>query len=88
MAELQAEVLQYFRDLIKCEEAWIFFVDEKSNQMMLQYNSMWYRMGLEGGLAGHCYSTGEVVNVPKCYQDSRFDRLDPWLLVMHLLQHK
>ena len=74
MAELQAEVLQYFRDLIKCEEAQIFFIDEKSRQLMFQHNGMWFRMSTETGLASYCFRTGEVVNVDKCYEDQRFNR--------------
>lgn len=74
MAELQAEVLGYFRDIIKCEEAHIFFLDERTQQMMLQRNSMWYRMPSDSGLAGECYRTGNAVNVSDCYSNINFNK--------------
>lgn len=74
MSEINAEVLQYFRDLMKCEEALIYFYDDKSRQLMFQYNGMWFRTGIDSGLASYCYRTGEVVNIEKCYDDHRFNR--------------
>jgi hypothetical protein len=74
MMELQAEVITYFRDLMKCEEAQILFVDERTQQMMLQHNSIWYRMSIDSGIAGECYRTGQAVIVENCYESELFNR--------------
>ena len=74
MAELQAEVLMYFRDLIKCEEVFILFADERTQQLMLQFNNIWYRTALDSGNAGQCYKTGDVISIPDVYQDHYFNR--------------
>lgn len=74
MMELQTEVLTYFRDLMKCEEAQILFVDERTQQLMLQHNSIWYRMNIESGIAGECCRTGRAVVVENCYDSPIFNR--------------
>lgn len=74
MMELQAEVLSHFRDLMKCEEAQIFFVDDRTQQLMLQHNGIWYRMSLDSGVAGECCRTGHAVSVEDCYKHVIFNR--------------
>lgn len=74
MTELQVEVLSYFKNMINCEEAELFFVNERTKQLMMNYNGMWYRMPLDAGLVGHCALTGESINIADCYGDGRFNR--------------
>lgn len=75
LIKLQSEQLGYYRNIIHCEVANIFFVNEKTQELMLYVeDGTWFRLPIDVGLAGYCASTGESLNIPDVYIDDRFNR--------------
>ena len=62
--------------LIEAERATLFLVDEKRGELWSKVaaQASEIRIGLHEGIAGHVARTGQAVNSPDAYQDSRFDR--------------
>ena len=72
---LQKESLDKYKSIINCDKATIFFVHEKSRELILcAENNVWFRLPAGSGLAGHCAETGECLNVVDAYEDYRFNR--------------
>lgn len=72
---LQTEVLNKFKETIGCEVASLFFVNNKTRELLLcTAESRWYRVPFGVGICGYCMETGENVNIPDAYADYRFNR--------------
>jgi adenylate cyclase len=65
-------------EALHCERASFFVVDDATGELwsMESHGSELseIRFPMSEGLAGHCASSGEIVNVPDAYQDRRFNR--------------
>jgi hypothetical protein len=74
---LQTEVLNKFKETLGCEVASLFFVNNKTRELLLcSAESRWYRVPFGVGICGYCMETGENVNIPDAYSDYRFNRLN------------
>jgi hypothetical protein len=72
---LQTEVLNKFKETLGCEVASLFFVNNKTRELLLcSAESRWYRVPFGVGICGYCMETGENVNIPDAYSDYRFNR--------------
>lgn len=72
---LQTEYLNKFKNTINCEVASLFFVNNKTQELLLfSDNSKWYRVPFGVGICGYCVDTGMGVNIPDAYSDYRFNR--------------
>lgn len=73
---LQTEVLNKFKETIGCEVASLFFVNNKTRELLLcSAENRWYRVPFGVGVCGYCMDTGENVNIPDAYSDYRFNKL-------------
>ena len=71
---LQDDLLNKYKKLINCDRASIFFLHEKSHELILCADkSNWYRLPAGCGIAGRCAETGEVLNIKDAQSDFRFN---------------
>ena len=74
---LLGRIIHVTTDMLEAERSTLFMYDRKTNEL-------WSRVaeGLEvkeirfpsfAGIAGSCFSTGEVINIPDAYADERFN---------------
>jgi len=70
--KLGLKVMKKFKDDIKCERASIMFFDSLKNDLFFYSEEKRFRFDMSQGVAGYCARTGEIVNVPDAYDDSRF----------------
>ena len=70
--KLGLKSMQKFREEIKCERSSIIFFDNIKKDMFFYADEKRYRFDMDQGIAGHCASTGEILNVPDAYADPRF----------------
>ncbi len=77
LVELLGKILDVAKDLTKAERGTLFLVDEKADEiwsMIAQgMEKQEIRLPRGRGIAGHVAITGEIVNIPDAYADSRFD---------------
>jgi GAF domain-containing protein len=61
--------------LLDADRATLFLVDLKEGQLYSQihHGSNEIRIGLRQGVAGQCYSAGQLLNITDAYNDSRFN---------------
>jgi phosphoserine phosphatase RsbU/P len=77
LSELLARILDVAKSQAECERGTLFLVDEKSQEIWsliahgLEKQEI--RLPLGKGIAGHVAKTGEIVNIPDAYADSRFN---------------
>lgn len=72
---LQSEYLNQFKDTLNCEVASLFFVNNKTRELLLcSAENRWYRVPFGVGICGFCMDTGENVNIPDAYNDYRFNK--------------
>lgn len=72
---LQDDLLNKYKKLINCDRASIFFLHEKSHELILCADkNIWYRLPAGCGIAGRCAETGEVLNIQDVQSDFRFNR--------------
>jgi hypothetical protein len=72
---LQTDVLNKFKETIGCEVASLFFVNNKTRELLLcSAENRWYRVPFGVGVCGFCMETGENVNIPDAYSDYRFNK--------------
>ena len=72
--ELQTTHLAKLRRLVKCEHASIYFINEKTRELLLvSEGGIWFRIAHGSGIAGYCVEHGETVNVQEAYNDPRFN---------------
>eukprot|EP00727_Mastigamoeba_balamuthi_P008356 m51a1_g4142 putative guanylate cyclase (840) ;mRNA; f:220787-224423 len=62
---------------LQCDRATLFMVDAKNAQLVSLHpkvsQGQTIKSPLSTGIAGHCATTGEVLNVPDAYADKRFN---------------
>jgi sigma-B regulation protein RsbU (phosphoserine phosphatase) len=77
LGELLGRILDLAKTQADAERGSIFLVDDKTQEIWsliaqgLEKQEI--RLPLGKGIAGHVAKTGEVVNIPDCYADPRFD---------------
>jgi hypothetical protein len=75
LKELQLEYLNKFKNIIKCEKASIFFINEYTRELVLYTDvGECFRIPPGVGIAGICAETGEPLNIPDAYSDPRFNQ--------------
>ena len=73
--KLCSEILGHARTLCKADRCSLFLVDHVKGELEAHFNdSCAVRMPIHRGIAGHVATTGQVVNIPNAYEDSRFNR--------------
>jgi adenylate cyclase len=63
--------------LLNCDRATMFIVDEIRDELVVRDASgstVDIRIPMTAGIAGNVYSSGEVLNIPDAYSDSRFNK--------------
>lgn len=62
--------------ILECDRCTVFMVDEFTNELVIKVASgdVNIRIPTTAGIAGHVYTTGEVLNIPEAYDDDRFNR--------------
>ena len=68
-------IIEETLELLKCDRVSIFIYDPKIKMLVLTASNMEkpIRVNPGQGIAGHVFTSGETVNIPDCYADSRFD---------------
>jgi GAF domain-containing protein len=74
-ATLIREMIGHARDLLECERATVFIVDEKRNQLwsLAADGTDRIRVNIGQGIAGTVAATGERLQIDDAYNDERFD---------------
>ena len=77
LTELLGKILDLAKTLTSAERGTLFLVDEKADQIwsMIAHGmeKEEIRLPRGRGIAGHVAQTGDIVNIPDAYADSRFD---------------
>ena len=77
LVELLGKILDVAKNLTTAERGTLFLIDEKTDEiwsMIAQgMENKEIRLPRGRGIAGHVALTGEIVNIPDAYADSRFD---------------
>eukprot|EP01059_Diplonema_ambulator_P035543 TRINITY_DN8393_c0_g2_i2.p1 TRINITY_DN8393_c0_g2~~TRINITY_DN8393_c0_g2_i2.p1 ORF type:complete len:611 (+),score=197.65 TRINITY_DN8393_c0_g2_i2:171-2003(+) len=62
--------------LLQCDRAAIFSVDQIKHQLIFLPDGATQNISIsmDEGIAGHCATTGTIVNIPDAYQDLRFNK--------------
>jgi serine phosphatase RsbU (regulator of sigma subunit) len=77
LSELLGKILDVAKTLTGAERGTLFLVDEKTSEIWsliahgLEKEEI--RLPLGRGIAGHVAQSGDIVNIPDAYADSRFD---------------
>jgi serine phosphatase RsbU (regulator of sigma subunit) len=77
LSELLGKILDVAKTLTHAERGTLFMVDEKTSEIWsliaqgLEKQEI--RLPLGRGIAGHVAQSGDIVNIPDAYADSRFD---------------
>ena len=74
MATIKAEHLLLFQSLINCATGRIYFLSEHTREIVVLIGHEWYRESVNSDIAGHCATTGNIINVKDAYNDPRFNR--------------
>ncbi len=76
LREMLTEVVKAACALLKAERCTVWLYDSETNEFYSEVliGDAPIRIPADRGLVGSCASTRQVVNVPDCYADSRFDR--------------
>ena len=75
-ATLIREMIGHARDLLECERATVFIVDEQRNQLWSQVadgTSGQIRVNIGQGIAGTVAASGKRLQIDDAYNDERFD---------------
>eukprot|EP00668_Euglena_longa_P016237 GGOE01020465.1.p1 GENE.GGOE01020465.1~~GGOE01020465.1.p1 ORF type:complete len:1566 (+),score=521.73 GGOE01020465.1:67-4764(+) len=68
-------VLDIARTLLSADRCSLFILDQAKGELEAHFDDQTTaRIPLNHGIAGHVAQTGEVVNIPDAYRDSRFNR--------------
>jgi len=84
------KIMNFAKRLVNADRTALFLVDPKSKELFARVFDMGddyetktspstnkqkeIRFPMERGIAGHVASTGEILNIPNAYKDSRFNR--------------
>jgi adenylate cyclase len=60
--------------LVDADRCTLYLVDAARKQLVVMQGDVDIRIPLSTGIAGHVATTGEVVNIPDCYADPRFNQ--------------
>ncbi len=70
-------VMDEVRDALRADRCTVFLIDEKRQELWSKVahgiEPGEIRFPLEKGIAGYVATTGDVLNIPDCYKDSRFN---------------
>jgi len=70
-------VMDEVRDALRADRCTVFLIDEKRKELWSKVahgiEPGEIRFPLEKGIAGYVATTGNVLNIPDCYKDSRFN---------------
>jgi hypothetical protein len=67
--------LHEFMSIVGCEIASILLINDRTSELVfLVDDSKWISIPMTQGLAAHCVRSGEMLNIPDAYADSRFNR--------------
>jgi hypothetical protein len=75
LVDLVDEIVQAAYHMTHAHRVCLFFVDEYANELWVARSSdlLGMKLPIGKGLCGYSAATGEVVNVPDCYAEDRFD---------------
>jgi adenylate cyclase len=70
------KIIKETLDLLRCDTVSLFMLDKKSGMLKLFASNLDHPIMVSPGqgLVGTVFRDGETVNIPDCYQDSRFDK--------------
>merc|ERR1719230_1385580 len=68
-------IIQETIKLLRCDRVSLFIYDKRIDMLVLNASNLSQPIRVKPGqgIAGHVFKTQETVNIPDCYQDSRFD---------------
>jgi len=76
--EMLVQIAQKAREVMGSDRCTLFLHDPKSGELWskvaLGMAGQVIRIPSGAGIAGHCFQTGETINLPDAYADSRFNR--------------
>lgn len=72
LKKLQYDQITYYKQIIECESASIFFHDSNSRELIMYLDESWNRFPNNLGIVGYCFHSGETVNVSNASNDDRF----------------
>jgi GAF domain-containing protein len=59
--------------LVDCDRCTLYLVDYTRDQLVVMTGDVDIRIPLSKGIAGACATSNLIINIPDCYQDSRFN---------------
>ncbi|MEX2214054.1 MAG: GAF domain-containing SpoIIE family protein phosphatase [Phycisphaeraceae bacterium] len=74
--DLLTQIIDAGREILHADRGSVFLYDNKSKELytVVAHGVQEIRFGIDKGIAGECARTREVVNVPDCYADPRFNQ--------------
>jgi len=74
--ETIAIIIQETIKLLRCDRVSLFVYDRRIDMLVLNASNLEQPIRVKPGqgIAGHVFQTHETVNIPKCYEDTRFDQ--------------
>lgn len=69
-------IIQETLKLLNCDRVSLFVYDKRMDMLVLNASNLEQPIRVKPGqgIAGHVFQTQETVNIPQCYEDSRFDQ--------------
>merc|ERR1719343_1019604 len=69
-------IIQETIKLLRCDRVSLFVYDKRIDMLVLNASNLEFPIRVKPGqgIAGHVFKTHETVNIPNCYEDSRFDQ--------------
>lgn len=74
LAQVQEQQLNHFMAIVGCEIASILFINDRTRELVLSVDGRWLSVSMDSGLAAHCATTGETLNITDAYADPRFNK--------------
>ena len=70
------EVVNAAREILKADRGTVFLFDEKSDELVVRVGTglEQIRIPADKGIVGESAKTRQIINVPDCYADARFNR--------------
>jgi hypothetical protein len=66
--------MREFKEECVCDRSSLMFFDSINSEMFFYSHEQRFKFDMSKGIAGYVAMTGEVVNVPDAYADSRFNQ--------------
>eukprot|EP00933_Yihiella_yeosuensis_P008371 TRINITY_DN11378_c2_g2_i1.p1 TRINITY_DN11378_c2_g2~~TRINITY_DN11378_c2_g2_i1.p1 ORF type:complete len:467 (+),score=109.81 TRINITY_DN11378_c2_g2_i1:190-1590(+) len=69
-------IIQETRSLLNCDRVSLFIYDRRIDMLVLNASNLEQPIRVKPGqgIAGHVFTTQNIVNIPNCYEDARFDQ--------------